>query len=238
MPDLPAPVAGWDGFQDPNYTPVPDDFFDVLLAELTDVEVRVLLYIIRRTYGFKKAADDISLSQIVRGIVTRDGRRLDRGAGVSKAGAVLGVKRLEARGILLVQHNDSPERGHEATTYRLRKAGTPLAIEQPRLVIAVDKGSPPASQGLVYSLDIQEIAVQDTENKNGSDDGWPLVRAAFIRIARDAGLPEPPPSLLERVQDRYRGAHIPAMTAIQQLQSIAWARSLDYLAAAISPLDE
>lgn len=169
MPDLPAPVAGWDGFQDPNYTPVPDDFFDVLLAELTDVEVRVLLYIIRRTYGFKKAADDISLSQIVRGIVTRDGRRLDHGAGVSKAGAVLGVKRLEARGILLVQRNASPERGHEATTYRLRKAGAPLATAQPRLDHPVDKGSALASQGLVYPPDTQETAVQETEYKNGSD---------------------------------------------------------------------
>jgi hypothetical protein len=169
MPDDIAPVAGWDGFQDPNYTPVPDDFFDVLLAHLTDVEVRVLLYIIRRTYGFKKPADDISLSQIVKGIVTRDGRRLDYGAGVSKAGAVLAVKRLEARGILFAQRNESPERGHEATTYRLRKAGAGLATPQPRLDYSADKGSPPPEQGLVYAQDTQETAVQNTEYKNGSD---------------------------------------------------------------------
>src|SRR5690348_16780533 len=84
--DLPPYLDTWPGMEDPNYTPVPDGFFDILLPILTDIEIRVLLYIIRRTYGFKKPADQVSLSQIVHGITTRDGRQLDSGAGVSKNG--------------------------------------------------------------------------------------------------------------------------------------------------------
>ena len=45
------------GFDSPTTTPVPDQFLDTLLfflTDLTDPELRVLLYIIRRTFGFKK----------------------------------------------------------------------------------------------------------------------------------------------------------------------------------------
>ena len=37
------------GFDEPNYTQVPDALFDELLPHLGDAELRVLLYIVRRT---------------------------------------------------------------------------------------------------------------------------------------------------------------------------------------------
>ena len=43
----------YEGFSEPNYTPVPDDLFDLIAPNLTESELRVLLYIIRRTFGFK-----------------------------------------------------------------------------------------------------------------------------------------------------------------------------------------
>ena len=72
------------GFDSPNYTPVPDKLFDEYLARLSGAELKALLYIIRRTFGFKKDSDTISLKQMVEGITTHDGRRLDFGAGLSK----------------------------------------------------------------------------------------------------------------------------------------------------------
>jgi len=42
------------GFISPNGTIVPDDVFDVLAPELTEAELRVLLYVIRKTFGWKK----------------------------------------------------------------------------------------------------------------------------------------------------------------------------------------
>jgi hypothetical protein len=57
----------FEGSSAPNYTQVPDALFDVLLPEGTESELKVLLYIIRRTYGFKKDSDSISLGQMVDG---------------------------------------------------------------------------------------------------------------------------------------------------------------------------
>src|SRR5688572_9834944 len=110
----------YEGFSSPNGTIVHDDVFDVLLPQLTDPELRVLLYIIRRTFGFKKDSDNISLKQMVEGIRTKDGRVLDGGAGISKASVARGLKGLAEKGIIVATHNSSLERGNEPTTYRLR----------------------------------------------------------------------------------------------------------------------
>jgi hypothetical protein len=218
------------GFTSPRYTQTPDELFDVLLPVLSGAELKVLLYIIRRTFGWRKEADMISLSQIMHGITKADGTPLDRGTGLAKSTAIEAIKGLEAKGCIeAVRSGKDGARGYETTTYRPCMAATPLS-DNP--TSHVQKSDPP----LVRESDLQETAV--TTHKNGSDNNWPLVRAAFKRIARDAGLPEPPPSLLERVQTRYERAHIPAMTAIQQVQAMAWARDLESLAAAISPLDE
>ena len=54
------------GYTSPNYTQVPDELFDRQLPDLSGAELKVLLYIMRRTFGFKKDADNISLNQICR----------------------------------------------------------------------------------------------------------------------------------------------------------------------------
>src|SRR5947209_1078022 len=101
----PPPAYQFAGFDMPRYTPTPDQLFDELLAPgvLTNAELRVLLYLIRRTFGFKKDSDTISFTQIVGGIVTRDGRRLDWGAGVARSSAVEAIAGLEAKQIVVVE---------------------------------------------------------------------------------------------------------------------------------------
>lgn len=107
------------GFSGPNYTQVPDALFDELLPVLSGTELKVLLYVIRRTFGFKREADTISLAQMVNGIVKRDGTRLDYGAGVSKKSLLLALRSLEDRQILFIERRRSTERGDEASLYRL-----------------------------------------------------------------------------------------------------------------------
>ncbi|HEY8311261.1 MAG TPA: replication protein, partial [Gemmatimonadaceae bacterium] len=110
----------YEGFSNPNGTIVPDDVFDVLMPRLADAELRILLYIIRRTFGFKKNSDDISLRQMVEGITTRDGRVLDSGTGLSKPTVARGLAGLREKRIIVATRNRSVERGNEATSYRLR----------------------------------------------------------------------------------------------------------------------
>ena len=121
-----TPREPFEGFDSPNYTQVPDELFDQLMPSLSDAELRVLLYIVRRTFGFKKSSDEISLSQMVEGITTGDGRVLDRGTGLSKATVARGLAALKDKGIIIAVRNRSAERGNEATTYRLRFKGETL----------------------------------------------------------------------------------------------------------------
>src|SRR5437588_143362 len=85
----------------PTTTPLPDEIFDMWAPLLGEAEMKVLLYIVRRTLGFGKRADPISLTQFLQGIITRDGRRLDRGCGVkSRPALTRALKSLEDKGLI------------------------------------------------------------------------------------------------------------------------------------------
>ncbi|MGI8483943.1 MAG: replication protein [Thermomicrobiales bacterium] len=169
-----TPPQSFAGFTSPNYTQVPDELFDLLMPQLSECELRVLLYIIRRTFGFKRESDSISLSQMVSGITTRDGQVLDTGTGQSKATVARGLKGLRDKGIILAERNRSAKRGDEPTTYRLRFASasqTKIAgngpVSQPR-----DRG--PVSlvrQAVSQPRDTQETGEQETafESSNGQN---------------------------------------------------------------------
>src|SRR5688572_1052422 len=105
QPSAQSAFRGFEGFGAPNTTPVPDVVFDVLAPALGEAELRVLLYIVRRTFGFKKAADTISLRQMVNGIVRRDGSVLDRGTGLTKSGVTKALRGLLAKGIISARQN-------------------------------------------------------------------------------------------------------------------------------------
>src|SRR5213595_3815784 len=103
-------VYKFGGFQRPNYTSVPDEVFDELLFELTGSELKVLLYIIRRTFGFKRDSDNISLKQMVAGIRTRDGRTLDRGTGLSKKSVLQALRSLDERNLIETERRRSVDK--------------------------------------------------------------------------------------------------------------------------------
>jgi hypothetical protein len=114
------------GFTVPAYTPVPDILFDELLAILTGAEVKVLLYIIRRTFGFKKQADSISLQQLQFGITKKDGTVLDNGCGVKNKNTLLqAIRSLEEKHIIIAQRQRSAIRGDMPTVYSLNMASSP-----------------------------------------------------------------------------------------------------------------
>src|SRR5688500_20337815 len=87
-------ILRFKGFISPRYTQVPDELFDELMAHLSGAELKVLLYIIRRTFGFKKDSDNISLSQICHGIKTREGEVLNKGTGLSRSTVRMPLKGL------------------------------------------------------------------------------------------------------------------------------------------------
>jgi Bacteriophage replication protein O len=196
----PGEAKTFAGFYPPRYTPVPDQLFDELLADLSGAELKVLLYIIRRTFGFKKDRDRIALSQMVGGIVTRDGRVLDRGTGLHKGTVITALRALREKGIILSQHNSSPERGNEETTYSLKIAESVQArstegptlvgkddqgatsrvtrrrsgLDAVPLVVRSDQGEPESATSLAGGSGTQDTVSQETEGQEtaGSINRW------------------------------------------------------------------
>jgi phage replication O-like protein O len=97
-------IIEFKGFTLPTYTQVPDDLFDFLLPTLNEAELKVLLYIIRRTLGFKKHQDQISLSQIEKGT------KHDRGVGLSKRTIIRALQSLEKRNCIFI-HREKDDQG-------------------------------------------------------------------------------------------------------------------------------
>ena len=108
------------GFKNLNSTPIPDEFFDLLAVQLSEAELRVLLYIMRRTFGFKKTSDAISLSQLTDGIRKRDGSVLDHGTGLSKPSVLKAVSGLQAKGIIAIEKRTGYDGRNEVNVYSLR----------------------------------------------------------------------------------------------------------------------
>jgi DNA-binding transcriptional ArsR family regulator len=131
----------------PNTTQVPDQYLDELLPILSGAELKVLLYITRRTFGFKKDSDNISLSQMLRGITTRDGRILDRGTGLSKPTLLQALRSLQDKHIIETECRRSPEKGDEPTVYKLKFAEGPAGQKPSSLVKKLTRGGKEISPG-------------------------------------------------------------------------------------------
>ena len=157
----------------PNSTQVPDVILDRWMARLSGAEFKVLMYVARRTYGFGKDSDDISLNQIARGIRRRDGRTLDEGTGLSRSGVKAACAALIRRGVLVRLVNRSGEgRECEESTYRLNLyAALPEVGRIPahpgrkeaRVGRTEPASGPPADRGVGLELAPQETAPQETQ---------------------------------------------------------------------------
>jgi hypothetical protein len=161
----------FNGFEPANTTPVPDILFDELLSWLSGSELKVLLYIIRRTRGFKKDSDAISLSQFQKGIVTKDGKQLDKGCGIDDRQTIINALASLEKKRCIVSEKCKTAKGDNATTvYRIlfsqgvvgkanqgsrEKATTPVGNSNHR------SGKKPTT--VVGNSNPQETVLQDTD---------------------------------------------------------------------------
>ncbi len=114
------PEVDWSRFEGiaaPAYTQTPDEVFDWIMAYLKGAELKVLLYIVRRTFGFKKAADAISIDQLCNGIVRRDGRRLDLGTGLKRPTVLTALRSLREKNLIVSLQQYDAASGSRPTVY-------------------------------------------------------------------------------------------------------------------------
>lgn len=93
----------------PNAFQVPNEIIDDgWLRHLGGSEIKVLLFIIRKTFGFNKiAGDEIPLSQII------------AGTGLSRQSAITATAVLETSGLIRVIRGKSPDGTKKINFYRL-----------------------------------------------------------------------------------------------------------------------
>jgi len=129
-PDLP-PVdwSRFDGLDLPSWTQVPDAVFDWIMPYLTGAELKVLLYIIRRTFGFSKKEDAIGLDQFCNGIVVKERRngvvvgerRLDFGTALKRSTVLDALRSLREKNLIIAVPQFDDEGRSLPTAYRLNK---------------------------------------------------------------------------------------------------------------------
>jgi len=228
----PSFVPAWSTSTTTATTATPDWLFDDVAPDLDKAPLKVLLYIVRRTCGFRKSADAISLSQFQHGIVTRDGRPLDKGAGVKNRTTLLrALTDLEARG--LIGHQDAlhADGGHATTVYYLRGPGQAEGAASAPPSLPHDRGGVvrSAHPPLVRSAHPQQTDVPTnreierslpptpvapiTEPRNG-DEATQFVGAPG---RDDAGAPTTPAQAQRRIDADYQALAGPIAALVERL---------------------
>ncbi|MBA7491877.1 hypothetical protein ES702_02425 [subsurface metagenome] len=136
---------------------VPDEIFDILLPYLGYAELKVLMYLVRRTFGFKKDSDSVSLTQICRGIKKRDGEVLDGGTGLSRPAVIKALKVLENNRIIITHRGLNTRGEKQINTYSLN------------IIHRVGKLLNYPSKGTLLPTTLQETVLQNNVN-----DQYPL----------------------------------------------------------------
>jgi phage replication O-like protein O len=155
----------------PNFTQIPNVFFDDWLSELSKGEIKILLYIMRRTYGFQKSKDRISLSQIQEGIKGNGDEMLDKGTGLSRATISESITLLEEKGIITVDrekyintYSMNLEYRTSTKTELVRKLDTDSTKTEPKLVrkLNTQKKGNKVIQKKVYG-ELQSVKLTEEE---------------------------------------------------------------------------
>ena len=133
------------------FTKVPNSILD--FEGLDVYEFRILILILRKTIGFNKKSDGISLSQFI------------KFTGISKDKVIKSLENLQKNKFISVQKQTLKTGGKSFNRY------TPLVCEKDYLVRQKDKGSTSERLGLVCEKDIQKKIEQKKIDKRREREG-------------------------------------------------------------------
>lgn len=100
-----------------NFTKIPHTFIREKMHNLNGNAVKVMLYILDRTYGFPdkkgrpKKFDAISYDQFANGILTREGKQLDQGTGLTVKSIKRSLEELEIVGLVFIHTRQTKATG-------------------------------------------------------------------------------------------------------------------------------
>jgi hypothetical protein len=200
-------------FEKPNYHNTPNEFVDTHLKELSGAETKILNVIFRKTFGFHKDFDYISIAQFV------------DYTGLSKQSIIDSTKSLINKDLIQIKYQcpkcnseyPSIEKDFVCTTCRTHEQPNKLfsiSIENKsrqviqkisKVVKKLDRGSLKIRQGVVQKLDTQKERVQkETNTKEKGGGPGPVQDLSTQKIIHDSDdTPPPPPEFLNKEEKEY-----------------------------------
>lgn len=154
-----------EGLCQPNTTQIPNEVFDYWMGVLSPAEFKVLLCICRKTYGWHKDRDSISMKQIV------------AMTGLGRAGVFNNVKSLMDHG-LLIKHKSKTTDGDDAPNmYEINVRVHSVGGGGP---VSVPRGVQPVDQGGVQPVDPQKKPLtKERHTKEEEEGGKPPAPSDF-----------------------------------------------------------
>jgi len=117
----PYDFGAFRGYRGPRFTPIPDEFLDHQLADLSSAETKVMLFLFRKTYGYRKSADRVSFAQLEHGTRSSEGTVIDRGTGLSRATIWRALKGLREKGLIEIERQTTPAGDSDINYYHIRE---------------------------------------------------------------------------------------------------------------------
>ena len=193
----------------PNSFQVPNYYADEVMHYLTGAELKILLYAIRRTFGFQRATAKISLSQFCSGTVI-NGQPVEQGTGLARGSAIKAIDDLVKAKILLLV---SKGKGKESSEFGINLDSSDInlqhfidrqALAEAAITTKIQKanaGRRAKQQRVVSEEDTPEVRSMN-RSSGSSDDGLavhPMTTERFIERT-SSGSSDEPPFLLHRNQ--------------------------------------
>ncbi len=137
------------GFQAPNYTQVPNDFFE-MAAYMGEAELKVVLYIIRETFGYHRETCEVSI------------RKLALGAGLTPRNAYNGAEKAIERGLI-----EKSVSSTNTTTWRAVVARDTMRVRKGYSTVSPHKNKAPVKE------------IKKTIKENEDDDALRKIARAY-----------------------------------------------------------
>ena len=120
---MPKTFPGFDP-PDRNWSKLPHSLIDALPTTDSQAEVKVVLYVLRHTWGFQELerGKRITLDEFMHGRRRRDGSRIDSGTGLCLNSVKAGVRKAVERGFLIQEPDGRHDNGRASHVYSLRMA--------------------------------------------------------------------------------------------------------------------
>lgn len=126
-----------------NYSRLPHQFIEEVLPKITSLsEMKVIVYVLRHTWGYHEDAKSITIDEFTHGRKRKDGTRLDAGTGMSENAIKAGIKSAVKHGFLFMLTDDS-DKARIKKTYSLSEfEGQELMAEGQELTPGVPNVDP------------------------------------------------------------------------------------------------